>query len=554
MTRPQTQIDELANSYSQGILDRSPESVTSLGLPGADESKFSDYSPAGLAEIADLQRSTLHALDSLEPVDDVDRVTIAAMRERLGLELENYDACEFGEINNIASPLQGITEVFDLMSTETQADWELVTQRLHNIPQALRGWQETLTLRVAHGPAHAKRQVDLAITEAREVAGENSALKALAHRGAQAFPHLAEALNEAATQARQAYGELSEFLAAEVAPHGSSRDAFGRERYDRQIRQFVGAHLDLDETYEWGVAELERIVTEQQRIAHELYGPGVSVTEAMDRLNNDPARQLHGTQALQEWMQGISDQALNDLADTHFDIPLPMKKIECKIAPSGTGAIYYTGPSDDFSRPGRMWWSVPAGTDTFTTWQEKTTVYHEGVPGHHLQIGYTTYLKDQLNMWRRNFCWVSGHGEGWALYAEGLMRELGYMDEPGDYMGVLDAERLRASRVVLDIGVHLEKPAPTQYQHISPTWNRDVAWQFLQDNVAMERSFLLFELNRYLGWAGQAPAYKIGHRMWKQLRAQAQQREGAAFDLKAWHTKALSLGSVGLDVLGEALA
>lgn len=192
MTRPQTQIDELANSYSQGILDRSPESVTSLGLSGADESTFSDYSPVGLAEVADLQRSTLQTLNSLEPVDDVDRVTIAAMRERLGLELENYDAYEFGEINNIASPLQGITEVFDLMPTETQADWELVAQRLRNIPQALRGWQETLTLRVAHGPAHAKRQINLAITEAHEVAGENSALKTLAQRGAQAFPHLAE--------------------------------------------------------------------------------------------------------------------------------------------------------------------------------------------------------------------------------------------------------------------------------------------------------------------------------------------------------------------------
>lgn len=292
-------------------------------------------------------------------------------------------------------------------------------------------------MRTQTGPAHARRQIELAIAEAEAVAGQSSALARLGERGAQAVPHLAEQLTAASTAARQAYSELSQFLATHIAPHGVAEDAFGRERYERRIRQFVGAQLDLDETYEWGVAELARIVAEQTAIAAQLYGPGVSVTEAMERLNNDPARQLHGTDALQEWMQTTSDQAVADLSDTHFDIPTPMKTIECMIAPSGTGAIYYTGPSDDFSRPGRMWWSVPAGTETFTTWQEKTTVYHEGVPGHHLQVGYTTYLREQLNMWRRNFCWVSGHGEGWALYAEGLMRELGYMDEPGDYMGFL---------------------------------------------------------------------------------------------------------------------
>lgn len=504
--------------------------------------------------MADIQRSTLAAIDAQEPTDTVDRVTVAAMKERLGLEIESFDNTEFGDINNITTPLQGVAEIFDLMPSDTAADWELITARLCNVPQALKGWQDTLLLRAEHGPANATHQINLAIDEAAQKASDASGIASLAERGAAAHPQLADALCAAATDARAAYAELSEFLKEKIAPHGGERDAFGRERYERRIRQFVGAKLDLDETYEWGVAELTRIIAEQNRVSEELYGPGVSIPEAMERLNNDPTRMLHGKDALQTWMQGISDQALNDLAGTHFEIPEPMKKIECMIAPSGTGAIYYTGPSDDFSRPGRMWWSVPETSTTFTTWQEKTTVYHEGVPGHHLQIGYTTLLRDQLNMWRRNFCWVSGHGEGWALYAEGLMRELGYMNDPGDYMGVLDAERLRASRVVLDIGVHLEKPAPAQYQHISPVWNRDVAWQFLQDNVAMDRSFLQFELNRYLGWAGQAPSYKIGHRMWKQLRADAELRDGANFNLKDWHTQALSLGSVGLDVLREAMA
>ena len=96
-----------------------------------------------------------------------------------------------------------------------------------------------------------------------------------------------------------------------------------------------------------------------------------------------------------------------------------------------------------------MWWSVPEGQDTFHTWQELTTVHHEGVPGHHLQLG-SALVQEDLNLWRRAVTWNSGHGEGWALYAEQLMAELGYMDDPGFRMGMLDAQRLRAARVVVD--------------------------------------------------------------------------------------------------------
>ena len=164
-------------------------------------------------------------------------------------------------------------------------------------------------------------------------------------------------------------------------------------------------------------------------------------------------------------MQELSDKAVAELAGVHFDIPDVMKTLECLIAPTDEGGIYYTGPSDDFSRPGRMWWSVPAGEDTFTTWAETTTVFHEGVPGHHLQVATATYRRELLNKWRRNVCWTSGHGEGWALYAEKLMQELGYLEDPGDHMGMLDMQRMRAARVVFDIGVHLELEVPGALGH-----------------------------------------------------------------------------------------
>jgi uncharacterized protein (DUF885 family) len=202
-----------------------------------------------------------------------------------------------------------------------------------------------------------------------------------------------------------------------------------------------------------------------------------------------------------------------------------------------------------------MWWSVPEGEDTFKTWAETSTVYHEGVPGHHLQIGTAMLAGDQLNRFRTEFAGTSGHAEGWALYAERLMEELGYLADPGDRMGMLDGQRLRAARVVFDIGVHLGLEVPERWRTGSEpeTWDAAKGWDFLKANMFESEGRIRFEFMRYLGWPGQAPSYKIGQRLWEQLRDEARSAEGDAFDEKAFHTRALRLGGMGLDPLRRAL-
>ena len=259
-----------------------------------------------------------------------------------------------------------------------------------------------------------------------------------------------------------------------------------------------------------GPEELARIVAEMEATAQRIV-PGGSVPDAIAALDADPAYRLHGTDALQAWMQERADEVIAEFADVHFDIPEPVRRIECRIAPTQTGGIYYTGPSDDFSRPGRMWWSVPKGVTEFGTWRELTTVYHEGVPGHHLQIAQTVYRKELLNPWRRNLCFTSGHAEGWALYSERLIAELGYLDDPGNYLGMLDGQSLRAARVFLDIGVNCGFEAPAEVG--GGQWDYDKAWAFLNNHANMDEGFLRFELDRYLGWPGQAPSYKVGERL-----------------------------------------
>ena len=553
--RTPSAVDAVAEEYVDASLALSPSLALFLGLEGAKG--FDDYSPAGLAKRHKLTMETLRRLDEVEAdadLDDVDRVTLDAMRDRLGVDRDYYEAgFDHANLNVIESPLQNIRDTFDLLPTATAADWESIDVTLAAVPASIAGYQESLRLARDRGQVAARIQIEKVIEQARDLAGEDSTFLRLiagADEVAEVSPVLRADLSTHAEAVRTAFAGLADFLGAELLPNAPENEACGREAYALHSRNFLGAEIDFDETYRWGLEELARIDAEQRRVAEEIM-PGVDLFAVMKALDEDPKLTLKGKDALREWMQGVADEAIAELGKSHFDIPEPVRTIECMIAPSATGGIYYTPPTDDFSRPGRMWWSVPEGVTEFATWQEKTTVYHEGVPGHHLQVGQATYVSDTLNRWRRLMCWVSGHGEGWALYAEKLMAELGYMDDPADYLGMLDSQRLRAARVVLDIGFHLGLEAPESLG--GGIWDREKAWQFLTDNVAMDRSFLAFELDRYLGWPGQAPSYKIGQRLWEQFRDEAKAEAGDDFDLKAFHTKALGIGSVGLDTLGRAI-
>lgn len=558
-TRTPSPIDAIAEDYSARMLALSPGLRVSLGVEG-DPHALDDYSPAGAAAVDELNAATLTALDReqaahRDELDDVDAVTLDAMRERLGVERELHArGLDVGVLNNIASPAQDIRDLFDLVPTETAADWAASAGKLRSVAGALAGYEESLRVALAAGRAPAVRQVRAVMAQATEVARSGGSFDAFVS-GETVPEALRGELADAAAQAKGAYAGFKTFLETAVLPHARTQDAAGREDYALYSREFLGASVDLDETYQWGLEQVAELDAEQRRVAQLLYpGEDLSVRATLERLDADPARKIHGLDALRTWMQETADQAIAQLDGTHFDIPEDLKQIEAMVLPNGTGGIYYTGPTDDFSRPGRMWWSVPAGVEEFSTWQELTTVYHEGVPGHHLQLGTAVQMKDRLNMWRRNLCWVSGHGEGWALYAEKFMAEQGFMEEPGNYMGTLDSQRLRAARVVVDLGVHLGKKAPAEYG--GGIWDAEKAWKYLTDNVAMERNFLRYELDRYLGWPGQAPSYKIGQRLWESARDTARakaQAAGREFSLKDFHTRALALGSVGLDTLTRAL-
>ena len=546
-SRQPTEVDTIAEEWVATLVSLSPELATYIGADGKLD-EYQDYSPAGRARMHAAGREVLAKLEAATPVDDTDRVTIADMSAEIRLELELAEAgWEARDLNVLASPAQGIREIYDLMPTATEDDWATIARKLTRVGDALEEYAETLSEGIANQNTPAVRQVREVLTQVRTNAARDGFFAEFTS-GAEVSDALKRELAAAAEQAADAYGRFGDFLENELAPVAREEDPVGRELYSLLSRRFLGATIDLDETYEWGIEELRRMAEEQTRIADEIL-PGASVEEAIAHLEKDESRKLHGREALQEWMQKLSDTAVNELSRTHFDIPEPVKALECMIAPTPGGAIYYTGPTDDFSRPGRMWWSIPEGVDSFDTWRETTTVYHEGVPGHHLQIGQAVYNRAQLNSWRRLLAGTSGHAEGWALYAERLMEELGYLDDPADRLGMLDGQRMRAARVVLDIGVHLGKIHP----ETGEVWTSEDAFAFMRKNVNMNDGFVQFEVNRYLGWPGQAPSYKVGQRIWEQIRDEYKVREGDAFSNKTFHKKALDLGGVGLDTLKSTL-
>lgn len=539
MSREATGADRIADGYLESSCALDPIEATHLGVRGHDH-LLPDFSPAGEADRTAARRDAASALTAVAAADDVDRVTIATMSDELRRSLAVDDAgLRVGEVNVIESPLQAVRDVFDLMPTSTTDERDVFLARLTQIPGSVTSIIEGLRHRLDSGPALTSRQVRLVAEQAD--AATNSIFS---NATAIETTDRAELLDDLRGQVGAAMTRLADVLRDEVLPMTTDIDAVGRDRYRLHSAQFVGTEIDVDDAYHWGIDLLNSIVSEQETLAEQI-APGAGVAGALDALNADPRYQMTDRNAFVQWMQDLSDRATTEVGDLHFDIPAELTALECRLAPAATGIIYYTMPSENLSRPGRMWWSVPPQQNIFYTWQETTTVFHEGVPGHHLQLG-SAMVSPELNRWRKLASFTSGHGEGWALYAERLMGELGWLDDPGDRMGMLDSQRLRAARVVVDIGVHCGLQAPDSVG--GGIWDAEKAWAFLTSAVAMDRTVLRFELNRYLGWPGQAPSYALGQRVWQEAR-DSYARANPSHTLKEFHTKALALGGVSLDVL-----
>ncbi|MEU3619396.1 DUF885 domain-containing protein [Streptomyces sp. NPDC006872] len=555
---------EVADAYVDDLIALDPVTGTYLGVQESS-SRLPDYSPTGQEALAQLARDTLARLDEAErrpgADSDIERRCARLLRERLTAELAVHDADEgLRAVGNMSTPAHHVREVFTVTPNRTEDDWTAIAERLRAVPTALAGYRESLALGLERKLYAAPRPTATFVEQLTEWSDTDGAgrgwFEDFVATGSEALPEALRAeLDEAARAATAAVVELRDWVREVYTPTAEGApNTVGRERYARWSRYYNGTDLDLDEAYAYGWAEYHRLLGEMKKEAEKILPGAATPWVALAHLD-EHGKHIEGVDEVRDWLQGLMDQAIDALDGTHFELAERVRKVESRIAPPGSAAApYYTPPSEDFSRPGRTW--LPTmGQTRFPVYDLVSTWYHEGVPGHHLQLAQWAHIAGDLSRYQASVGMVSANAEGWALYAERLMDELGFLTDAEQRLGYLDAQMMRAVRVIVDIGMHLELEIPADSPfHPGERWTPELAQEFFGGHSSRPADFVESELTRYLSIPGQAIGYKLGERAWLLGREKARERHGDAFDLKAWHMAALSQGSLGLDDLVDELA
>ncbi len=559
--QPRSEFFAFADAHVDKTLTLSPMKATRHGIDRYDD-QLDDFSLAHTEAEEEHLRSALEALGKLQPEDDVDRLGMTLMAERLARRLTLVESGEDRRTFSVLwSPPSHIRATFEIQPAESPEQAERVRARLAAVRRALKSWEGTLDEDSARGFVAARRQALSVAAQLETYAG--GAFSGVARRVSASCGVDADTagLSVASADADRACGELSGWLRDVYAPRASAADPVGAERYVPWSQYFNGADLDLEELYEWGWEDLRQINADMWELAPEVAPGAETLGQISATLDADESRAVYGTDALLERLRALTEGAVEMLDGEHFEIDERVRFCDARIAPDGSaGAPYYTGPSEDLSRPGITWYPT-LGHNRFPMWRIVSTWYHESVPGHHLQVATSALEKERQSRFQRLEGFVSAYGEGWALYAERLMQELGAFSDVGDEMGYLSKQAMRAARVVVDIGMHLMLPVPEDVGELGlagdvagRVWDAGTAVALLEERALVAHDRAVSEVDRYLGFPAQASAYKVGERAFLQCREDARRRLGSAFDLKAWHAHALRLGPMGLDPFAEEMA
>ena len=551
-----TDIFALSDRLTDELAALDPILATEIGVDG-HHGRWTDLSPAGVKAAQVFWSQALTDAQDCAADDRRSHVAKQVLIGECNRHLADIAAdTSRSDLNSIASPWQMIRDIFDLAPSDSTTAWNDILSRLTTIGEVLAGYQESLQAGLDAGEAVAKRQVVNAIEQGRGAAGDNSSLNEILARFDETHvgPGNSEQRSEielAVQSAKNQIGKMTTWLQDSYLPLAREKDAVGRERYVAAAESFLGDTLDPEATYQWGWDELDRLNARLVELCKEI-DPDQDVAGVIQLLMTDPERAAKDADDYVEFMQARQHEALERLNESHFDVDDRYANVEVKIAsPGGALSPYYVPPSEDFSRAGCVWYPI-SHQETFPLFGDVTTNYHEGFPGHHLQCGWQVAMGDELSRFHKQMVWYPGSGEGWALYAEHLMDELGFLDKPEYQVGLLISQLVRTCRIVIDIGCHLELDIPESATfHPGETWTFDRATEMLRDVGFQPADMATSEIIRYFGWPGQAISYKLGEKAILDLRAERSAADD--FDLKAFHADLLSMGSIRLDLLRELI-
>jgi uncharacterized protein (DUF885 family) len=527
-----------------------PLAATAHGIAGHDH-ELDDASPDGVAAVADLLRTTRDELRGLPAATDADTELAVAVLDAFATEqLDRYErGAHLRDVSHMESGIGHVRDTIDVQDRSTPEGWWAVARRLAGMGAYVDGWQASVALGLERSDVVAARQVRAVVDQLRASVAPTGTYTQIVTGYDGSDDALRRALADGLETTRAVNLEAAAWLEHTYLPAAPEADGVGRERYLAEARFHLGSDLDPDATYRWGWEQIRRIRDRMRAVAKDV-DPSLDLAGVVRHLKTDPSVAAPTQDAFAAEMRARQDHAISVLDGTHVDLPAAVREVDVRLAAPGAPlGARYMAPSEDFSRPGSIWWAL-GDKAPVPLWEEVTTAYHEGFPGHHMQIGLAVTARDRLSRVHRSLYWKAGAGEGWALYAERLMDELGFLDAPMYVLGYLAAAMLRACRVVVDLGCHLDLDIPEDAPfHPGERWRYELGVEMLTDYAFLDRAYAESEVTRYLGWPGQAITYSLGEQAILELRDEARAAHGAAFDLERFHAVVLSAGAVGLDLL-----
>jgi uncharacterized protein (DUF885 family) len=547
----------LAERYWEWHLETSPRSATSIGDRRYDD-RLADITPAGRERRYGAIETFLAELRTIgrENLAGQDLITYLALEEELQDALDRR-VCRLAEwrVDHRSGPQVSLLNLADIQRVETPADGEKMVRRWRAMGPFVDAYIQNLRLGLADGLVANRLSVQYAIEQLRMQLEKPDDEWPLAEPAAERREGWSEGEHEEfgtellaaiGESVRPAFQRLLDFFEQELLPVARTGDkvgmvglAGGEECYRILRHSYTTLDLSAEEIHEIGLQENARIRAEMAALGGSVFGTS-DVSEIQRRLRTDPALHFSTSaevKAKAEEATARAEAAIPDWFGRLPETPIVVEEIPEYEAPFTTIA-YYRRPAADGTRPGTYFINTYA-PETRPRYDAEVLAYHEGIPGHHLQLAIAQELTDIPEF--RKYQGATAFVEGWALYTERLADEMGLYDGDLDRLGVLSFDAWRASRLVVDTGIH------------AFGWTREQAIDYMLENTLLAENNVENEVDRYISWPGQALAYKLGQREILRLRDQAKEVMGPGFEIKTFHDRVLENGAVSLAVLATVI-
>ena len=526
-------------------LKNAPERATSVGDYRYND-KLADYSLARITAQNAENKAYLARLTAIDTTGfpDQDLLSHQLMERQLKQRLEDFDLKTYEMSLNQQNGVQiSLSDLPNAVPLDSVKHYEDYIARLHQIPRVLTQTTDVLRLGMKDNLMPPRFILERVATQVNDVVATKPFLNAIKKIPASFSDadrkRLTDAIQQAVnTEVSPAFTAFARFVSDEYAPHGRTAISVstlpdGKHRYEVAVRNQTTTNLTPAQIHQIGLDEIKRITAEMTDIAHKAgYKDLASFREAIK--NNPKYTPTSQEQIIDTFRHYIAQMQpkLPQLFTVLPDCPVTVEGIPSYQ--TGVATHYQTG-TPDCKRPGR----VSVGVSDYqhrSLINDEAIAYHEGVPGHHMQLSVQQQLKG-LPQFRLHGGGFTAYTEGWGLYAEQLGKDIGFYQDPVSDYGRLSSEIFRAVRLVVDTGIH------------SQGWTRDQVVDFFRKNSSEDEPEIQSETDRYIAWPGQALAYKIGQLKFRELRARAEKQLGPKFDIRAFHDEMLSGGALPLDLL-----